>query len=278
MRGRKVIMDKAILVIAGSDSCSGAGAQIDLKTAAAHGVHAACALTAVTAQNTREVLGIQCVDADMVVLQMRAAFEDLDIAAVKIGMLGSGEVARAVADGLAAGPQVPVVLDPVLVATAGGQLTDADALTGALPSLLARAALITPNLPEAASLTGVDVVDEESASEAAAALMGAGAQAVLLKGGHAEGEVLVDRLFARDGVREYRSKRLPGEYHGTGCSLSTAIACNLARGAGLEEAVAAAHAYFADALQHPIAQGHGSRIFNPLNKLEHVYGTDGKES
>ena len=280
MRGRKVNMEKSILIIAGSDSCAGAGAQIDLKTAAAHGVYATCALTAVTAQNTRAVTAIQLVDPDVVVAQVRAVFDDMRPRAVKVGMLGSAAIAQAVAAELAGHRDVPVVLDPVLVATAGGTLTEADALEVIRGPLLAQAALVTPNVPEAEALSGIEPFDAASTGRCAAALLSRGARAVLVKGGHfpegagadADEGLVVDRLYTAGGMRKLKSPRLPGEFHGTGCSLSTAIACNLALGKPLEEAVEAAHSYLADALRHPLDLGSGTRVFDPLNRLDAPYG------
>lgn len=268
-------MTACILTIAGSDSISGAGLQIDLKTAAAHGVHACCAVTAVTAQNTTGVSAIQAVEPDVVRAQVRSVFADVPPAAVKVGMLGSQEVARAVAEELAARPQVPVVLDPVLVATAGGSLASAGALEVIRNTLLPRATLVTPNLPEAAALAGVQVADEAGMQAAARALLAMGAGAVLVKGGHGSGEEVADLLLTPQGSWRFTAPRLPGEYHGTGCSLSAAIACNLALGAPLPEAVELAHAYLAETLQAAAAAaplGHGSRIFSPLHRLERPYG------
>jgi hydroxymethylpyrimidine/phosphomethylpyrimidine kinase len=263
MRGR-MDMDKTILVIAGSDSCAGAGLEIDLKCAAAHGVHATCAVTAVTAQNTCEVIAIQPVDPQVVRSQIKAACADMPPAAVKIGMLGNADIAEVVADELVAYPKLPVVLDPVLVATVGATLTDASVFELVRDTLIPRATVVTPNIPEAAKLTGVDIVDAKSMGRAAQILLDAGAHAVLIKGGHGCDDVLVDRLYADGGVHEYASKRLPGEYHGTGCALSTAIVCNLACGIDLEDAVREGHDFIARALAQPLDLGQGTRVFDPL--------------
>ena len=249
-------MTTSILIIAGSDSCAGAGMQIDLKTAAAHGVYATCALTAVTAQNTTEVTAIQPIDPEIVQAQVEAVFADIAPRAIKVGMLGTKEVAEAVADTLSQHRDVPVVLDPVLVATAGGELTSAEAFDTIRDRLIPRATVVTPNLPEARALAGADPSDITGIGTCANRFLNMGADAVLIKGGHGK----------------MSSKRLKGEFHGTGCSLSTAIACNLARGFGLEESVLAAHDYLADALAHELALGGGSKIFNPLNRLSSLYG------
>lgn len=265
-------MTASVLIVAGSDSCAGAGAQIDLKTAAAHGVYATCALTAVTAQNTTSVDAVQVFDPDLVVAQMEAVFSDMEPQAVKIGMLGNAEVATAVAGFLERHAQVPVVLDPVLVATAGGALTDAAAFDCIRGTLLPRAALVTPNIPEASALSGIDIVDDDGIDAAARSFLDAGSQAVLVKGGHGTGEEVCDHLYANGARRVLSARRLSGEYHGTGCSMATAIACNIACGASLVQAVELAHAYLSDALRHVHALGGGSRIFDPLNRLDRPYG------
>lgn len=263
MRGR-MNMDKTILVIAGSDSCAGAGLEIDLSCAAAHGVHATCAVTALTAQNTREVTAIQPVEPKMVRAQIDAVFADMPPLAIKVGMLGTPDVAGAVAQALAEHPEVPVVLDPVLVATAGATLTQSSVFELLRSVLIGRASLVTPNIPEASKLTGIDIVDADSMGRAARTFIDAGAAAVLIKGGHGHDDLLVDRLYEQGRIHEYVARRLPGEYHGTGCALSTAITCNLACGMNLEDAVCAGHDFIARALAEPLDLGHGARVFDPL--------------
>lgn len=265
-------MTVSILTIAGSDSCAGAGLQIDLKTAAAHGVYATCAVTAITAQNTHEVKDVRTVEPELVASQIEAVFADIPPQAVKIGMLGSAEVAQAVAEALAKHGGIPIVLDPVLVATAGGTLTDSSVFEGAGGALVSQAALVTPNIPEAEVLSGVQIVDHVTSATCAGVFLNRGAKAVLVKGGHAEGAEIVDRLYTAKGSHKFVSRRLPGNYHGTGCSLSTAIACNLAKGATLDDAVSRAHDYLADALAHNAHVGFGSQVFDPLNRLENTYG------
>lgn len=267
-------MDRTILVIAGSDSCAGAGLQIDLKTAAAHGVHATCAVTAITAQNTREVTAIQSVDAGVVRAQIEAVFCDMPPHAIKIGMLGNADIAQAVAETLREHADIPVVLDPVLVATAGATLTEASVFELVRDTLIPAATLVTPNIPETSELTGIDVVDAESMRRSARAFLEAGARAVLIKGGHGTQDTLVDRLYLADGIHEYFAERRPGEYHGTGCSLSTAIACNLACGMTLESAVREGHEYIKRALANPLELGHGTRVFNPLRASQVWVRTD----
>lgn len=265
-------MTHSILCIAGSDSISGAGLQIDVKTAAAHGVYACCAVTAVTAQNTKRIDALQTVSPSVVKAQIEAVFDDVPPEAVKVGMLGSAPVARAVAEELEAHPDVPVVFDPVLAATTGGQLTTGEALEVIRERFISHATLVTPNMPEAEKLTGVRVDDDYGRDEAARAFFELGAKAVLLKGGHGREAEVVDVLYTTEGSERFTTARLPGEYHGTGCSLSTAIACNLASGASLLAAVRAGNEYLADALRHPVDVGHGSRVFDPLNHLDSLYG------
>lgn len=257
-------MDKTILVIAGSDSCAGAGLEIDLKTAVAHGVHATITITAVTAQNTCEVTAIEPVSADVVKAQIDAIFDDMPPAAIKIGMLGCADVAQAVADSLAEHPNVPVVLDPVLVATAGATLTEASVFDLMSDRLIPAATVVTPNIPEAVELAGIDITDAESMQNAAQAFLNKGARSVFIKGGHGTEDILVDRLYCADDVYEYATERLPGEYHGTGCSISTAIACNIACGMPLEQAVREGHEYIKRALCNPLDLGHGVTVFDPL--------------
>lgn len=258
------IMDTSILIIAASDSCAGAGIEIDLKCAAAHGVHGTCAITGVTAQNTYEVTAIQSIEPTIVQAQIEAVFADMPPAAIKIGMLGDAGVAQAVATSLAEHPEIPVVLDPVLVATSGATLTEASVFELVRDTLIPRATVVTPNIPEATELTGVKVRDAESMGHAARAFLDSGAEAVLIKGGHDQADLLVDRLYVGDEVHEFVSPRLPGEYHGTGCCLSTAIACNLACGKPLVDAVRDGHDFIARALVQPLALGHGTQVFDPL--------------
>ena len=267
-------METTVLTIAGSDSCAGAGMQIDLKTAAAHGVYATCAVTALTAQNTREVRTIQLADPDVLAAQIEAVFDDIPPAAIKIGMLGSAELARIVARELRRHSDVPVVLDPVLVATAGAELTGASTYDVLRDELTPLATVVTPNLPEAAALTGADVTNPQGVEEAALAFLERGAKAVLVKGGHGSDETIVDSLYVAGhpdaAYYEFTSKRLDGEFHGTGCSISTAIACNIAKGMDVPAAVRAAHAYLASALANETGLGHGSKIINPFPLSPHT--------
>jgi hydroxymethylpyrimidine/phosphomethylpyrimidine kinase len=256
-------MTAIALTIAGSDSCGGAGIQADLKTFSALGVYGASAITALTAQNTQGVEAVLVVPPDFVARQIKVVARDLNVAAVKIGMLATSEVIEAVAGALKTMPGVPVVLDPVMVAASGDILLDEDAVDTLRTVLVPRATLITPNLPEAAKLLGDDdAKDERAMSGQAAALRRLGAKAVLIKGGHAEGEQAVDILVDDQGELRLEAPRIPtSNTHGTGCTLSSAIAAELAKGAGLREAVSNAKAYVTAAIaaadQLGIGQGRG---------------------
>ncbi|MGC9369177.1 MAG: bifunctional hydroxymethylpyrimidine kinase/phosphomethylpyrimidine kinase [Paracoccaceae bacterium] len=252
----------AALTIAGSDSGGGAGIQADLKTFSARGVYGASAITGITAQNTRGVMGVEPVSAPMVAAQIAAVLDDIGIGAVKIGMLASPAIIEAVAGALER-YEGPVVLDPVMVAKSGDPLLEDAAVETLKTRLLPRADLLTPNLPEAARLLGTAPAHgAEEATAQGRALLDLGARAVLMKGGHAEGPVCTDRLVTRNGVIEISAPRIDTRNtHGTGCTLSSAIAAELAKGAGLEDAVRRAqswlHAAIAVADRLGIGQGHG---------------------
>ena len=250
------------LSIAGSDPSSGAGIQADLKTFSALGVYGATVITALTAQNTQSVAAIEAVSPAFVTAQIEAVCGDLAVAAVKIGMLGTREVVEAVAIALERHALRNVVLDPVMVAGSGRELLARDAVDMLRRVLLPRASLVTPNLPEAAALLGEPQAQEEAQMRAQVEkLLRLGARAALLKGGHAGGSESVD--FFADGRVELR---LPAprvetrNTHGTGCTLSAAIAAGLAKGLPLAEAVAQAKAYVTAAIAAAdrLSVGHGA--------------------
>ena len=251
-------MTPRILIVAGSDSSGGAGIQADIKTVTMLGGYAATAVTAVTVQDTTGVHGVHAIPVDVIVAQMRAMIDDIGVDCVKLGMLGSAEVIAAVADVLRT-VTVPIVLDPVMVAKGGARLLDDDAVT-ALMALLLLAAIVTPNTPELAALTGVEIEDEGDALLAAQELIGLGACAVLAKGGHLDGDEVVDWLVTRNGHTRFASPRIASRHtHGTGCTLASAIAVGLGRGETLVDAVAAARGYVAGAIAHApgFGAGHG---------------------
>lgn len=252
-----------LLVIAGSDSSAGAGIQADLKTAQAFGVYAQTAITAVTVQDTKGVHGVETISAPAVKRQIEVALSDIGADAVKIGMLGSGPIATAVADALEH-VSLPLVLDPVLVSSSGRRLLD-DGGIGILKSrLLPRALLVTPNWPECEVLTGIRPDSDAGVEDATKAFAQFGARNVLIKGGHGDGVSVRDVLVEADGrISIFESPRQETRHtHGTGCVLSTAIACGLAQGKTLTEAVRLAH----DFVQHAIrtAPGFGAGR-GPLN-------------
>ncbi|MGE4373024.1 MAG: bifunctional hydroxymethylpyrimidine kinase/phosphomethylpyrimidine kinase [Xanthobacter sp.] len=251
------------LTIAGSDSSGGAGIQADLKTFSALGVYAASVITALTAQNTQGVTGIHDVPDDFIAAQMDAVFTDLDVKAVKIGMLSRPGAIRTVESGLARHDAHPVVLDPVMVAASGAKLLTDDAVATLKECLLPRATLLTPNLPEAATLLACEIAEtEEAMVRQGESLMQLGPKAVLMKGGHGTGADSVDILVTPNGcTRLPAPRRATRNTHGTGCTLSSAIASGLAFGLSMEEAVAQAKAYINGAIDAAdrlnIGHGHG---------------------
>ena len=258
------------LTIAGSDSSGGAGIQADLKTFTALGVYGASVLTALTAQNTRGVTGVHTPPAAFVRAQIDAVLDDLDVAAIKTGMLANGEIVTAVAEALAARKPMPLVVDPVMVATSGDRLLDPAAVAAVQHRLIPLATLITPNLPEAAALLGVARASSIAAmEEQARALLGFGCRAVLVKGGHGTGNDAVDVLVTAAGeVTHLAAPRIATRNtHGTGCTLSAAIAALLATGTALPEAVRRAKAFLGEALAH----GATLRIGNGSGPVDHMF-------
>ncbi|MEO9169206.1 MAG: bifunctional hydroxymethylpyrimidine kinase/phosphomethylpyrimidine kinase [Aestuariivirga sp.] len=250
------------LTIAGSDSGGGAGIQADLKSFSALGVYGASVITAVTAQNTKTVAAVHAIPTAMVEAQIKCVLEDLDVKAIKIGMLATAEIIAAVADALREFKGA-IVLDPVMVAKSGDSLLDQSAVSALLQHLVPRATLLTPNVPEAAKLlsrTPATLLDEMLAQ--GEALCGKGASAVLMKGGHARGSTCVDLLVTPQMHWRFEAPRLATRNtHGTGCSLSSAITAELAKGKTLHEAVARAHSWLHEAIKHAdglnIGHGHG---------------------
>lgn len=250
------------LTIAGSDSGGGAGIQADLKTFSALGVYGTSAITAITAQNTRGVFAVEAISPAMVSAQIAAVLDDIPPQAIKIGMLASPEVVAAVAAAIRDYGGA-VVLDPVMVAKSGDTLLADEAEAALIESLLPRADVLTPNLPEAARLLGVTPErDAEAAAAQGRALLGLGARAVVMKGGHAEGPTCIDILVSAAGVTAFEQPRLATRNtHGTGCTLSSAIAAELAKGAGLVAAVRRAQSWLHGAIRAAdamaIGAGHG---------------------
>jgi hydroxymethylpyrimidine/phosphomethylpyrimidine kinase len=226
-----------VLIIAGSDSGGGAGIQADIKTVTMLGGHAMTAITAITAQNTVDVTAIMPVPAEMVLRQIDAVVGDLGVDAIKIGMVGSAETAAAIADSLETLRGVPVVFDPVMIATSGSLLADADTIAG-FERLMRLSTLVTPNLPELETLAGTALAGDEDIIGASAELYRRFGCAVLAKGGHASGERVTDFLIWEKGTISHHSERLDtGHTHGTGCTLASAVATGLGGGLALATAV-----------------------------------------
>ena len=241
-----------VLVVAASDSGGGAGIQADLRTIGALGGFGMTAITALTAQNTLGIFGIQATPPEFVARQMRAVLEDIGADAIKIGMLVNAEIVTAVADLLESplARNIPVVLDPVLMSSSGTSLLDPAGVEALIARLVPRTALLTPNAPEAAALTGYPVDDLAGMDRAAGALLSAGAHNVLLKGGHLPGDELIDLLAGAGGRYEFRHARIDSAHtHGTGCTLASAIATCLAHGMTLPKAVERAVAYVLESIR-----------------------------
>jgi hydroxymethylpyrimidine/phosphomethylpyrimidine kinase len=246
------------LTIAGSDSGGGAGIQADLKTFRARGVHGLSVIAAVTSQNTRGVTAVHAVPVAHIRSQLDAVFDDFAIAAVKTGMLGNAAATRLVARELRRRRPNWLVVDPVMIATSGRRLLSEDAIGALLGELIPLADVLTPNLPEAEALLGRPIRSARDYARAGEDLLALGAGAVLLKGGHARGGDVIDRLYDERGVLELRHPRLPVEGHGTGCTLASAIAAELAKGVALRTAVRRAVGYVQRALAHSYRAGGGA--------------------
>jgi hydroxymethylpyrimidine/phosphomethylpyrimidine kinase len=262
------------LTIAGSDSSGGAGIQADLKTFSALGVYGASVLTALTAQNTTGVQGVYAVPPAFVAAQMASVLDDLDVRGIKTGMLADAPIIRAVAAGLAErAPAVPLIVDPVMIATSGDLLLERDAIDTLKTVLIPLATLITPNLPEAAALLGEQPAETEpQALDQLGRLVKLGARAVLLKGGHGSGSEVVDLLAIGSSVIRLAAPRIATRHtHGTGCTLSAAIAARMAAGDDLEAAVRRAKAYVHAAIAAGVSLGVG-RGNGPV---DHLFGQPG---
>ena len=265
------------LTIAGSDSGGGAGIQADLKTFSALGVYGASVITAITAQNTRTVAAVEMVSPAMVAAQIDAVFDDLDVRAVKIGMVGGADVITTVAThlrrALAKNP-VPVVLDPVMVAKSGDALLADEAVAALRQELLPLATILTPNLPEAARLLGQSLAaTPEDMAEQGRALRAFGAANVLMKGGHATGDTCTDLLIGPQALTLTAPRRQTRNTHGTGCSLSSAIAAGLAQDMEVAQAVSRAHRWLQGAISAAddlsVGSGHG-----PVHHFHNIWGKE----
>ncbi|WP_370236274.1 bifunctional hydroxymethylpyrimidine kinase/phosphomethylpyrimidine kinase [Brevundimonas sp.] len=248
-----------VLIIAGSDSGGGAGLQADIKAVTMLGGFAATAVTAITVQNTLGVHGVHPLPVELIREQARAVLNDIGTDVIKTGMLGSVEVVEAVAD-ILDGAAVPAVVDPVMVAKGGANLLAEAAIEAVRTRMVPRAALLTPNAPEAEALTGIVVTDLDGQRRAGEALLEMGAGAVLMKGGHVPGDRVLDLLLTADGDTVLEGERVETRHtHGTGCTLASACAAGLAQGQTMEAAVANGWAYVAEAIRRApgLGQGHG---------------------
>jgi hydroxymethylpyrimidine/phosphomethylpyrimidine kinase len=261
------------LTIAGSDSGAGAGIQADLKSFAANGVYGLSVITAITAQNTLGVRAVQDVDPEVIRAQLDAVSEDFAIGAVKTGMLSSPKIIEVVIAGIRAHRLPHLVVDPVMVAKSGDRLLRKDAVDALRRHLLPMAEVVTPNLPEAQTLSGLPVVTVPDRVAAARAILALGARTVVIKGGHGEEDPVLDLLVDADGVREFRAPRVRGtSTHGTGCTFSAAIAAGLARGLSVAAAVDEARTYLSAALAQAPGLGHGHGPLNhfPVGLVAHA--------
>ncbi len=252
MRGR-------VLIIAGSDSGGGAGVQADIKAVTVMGGYAATAITAITVQNTLGVHGVHPLPLDLIEAQARAVLDDIGTDAIKTGMLGSVAVVERVA-AILDSCSAPAVVDPVMVAKGGAALLDRNAVEAVRTLMIPRAALLTPNAPEAEALTGIVVADLDGQRRAGQALLDMGARAVLMKGGHVDGTRVIDLLITPKSETLLEGPRIDTtSTHGTGCTLASAIAAGIAQGRSVDVAVAEAWAYVAEAIRRApgLGSGHG---------------------
>lgn len=250
-------MIKKILTIAGSDSSGGAGIQADIKTISALGCYAMSVICSVTAQNTCGVAAIHDVPPDIVSAQMDAVFSDIDVDAVKIGMVSNEDNIHAIAEGLSRYKPKIIVLDPVMVSTSGHKLLQTTAQSALMENLIPLATVVTPNLPEAEVLSGMEIKNEDDMEKSLYKIQSLGCENVLIKGGHNGGEP-IDTLLAGDDIYKFSAKRVNTKNtHGTGCTLSSAIASCLAKTHDLRLAVAQAKDYLTYALENSYTVGHG---------------------
>jgi hydroxymethylpyrimidine/phosphomethylpyrimidine kinase len=251
-----------VLTIAGSDSGAGAGIQADLKTFAAHQVYGVCAITAVTAQNTRGVMRVDALPSEVVTAQIEAVASDFTIAAAKTGALATAAIVEAVTAAVEELDIPFLVVDPVLLSTSGHRLLDDEGLAAMRAALIREAFVVTPNIPEAEALTGVTIRDQDGAIEAARRIVGMGARAVIVKGGHAPGDIITDLLFDGDEIMLFTTERVGSDPHGTGCAFSASLTTQLALGYSLQQAIPLVQTYVAGAIRHGIALGHGRGLMD----------------
>jgi hydroxymethylpyrimidine/phosphomethylpyrimidine kinase len=265
---------KNVLTIAGSDSCGGAGIQADLKTFSAHGVYGMSVITAVTAQNTQGVFGVQDISAELISKQIKAIFDDIRVDGLKIGMVSQIETINAIAEGFRYYKPSIIVLDPVMVSKSGYHLLQRSAKEALANNLLPLATIVTPNIPEAEVLTGMEILNLEEMKKAARLIFEMGSRNVLIKGGHLDDEA-TDVLFDGNEISCFRSRRINTKNtHGTGCTLSAAIVSNLAKGYPIGAAVKKAKEYITVAIENSIPLGNGA---GPTNHFYELYKKAGMQ-
>jgi hydroxymethylpyrimidine kinase/phosphomethylpyrimidine kinase len=258
---------KRVLTIAGSDSGGGAGIQADLKTFAALGVHGMTAITAITAQNTVDVLMVQDVTSELIEAQIHAVITDIGVDAIKTGMLHTASIIRLVSR-LLVQYDVPTVVDPVMIAKSGARLLEESAQQALIADLLPQATVVTPNAMEAEALSGRPVTTLEEAKEAAQVIAHFGPDAVVIKGGHLDGPDAIDLIYCDGAFTLLKAPRLSSTTtHGTGCSFASAIAAELAKGSPLLQAIDTAKQFIHTSIQHGLALGHGAGPVNPMAQL-----------
>ena len=263
---------KHVLTIAGSDTCGGAGVQADLKTFSAQGTYGMSVITAVTVQNTQAVYDCQDIDPKIIRAQIDAIFNDIKVSAVKIGMVSQIDTINAIADKLEEYQPENVVVDPVMISKSGFDLMQPDAKETLIRRLLPLAYVVTPNLPEAEVITGMKIDDLPSMEKAAKAIYAMGPKNVLIKGGHLADDA-TDLLYDGKNILTLHSDRIPTKNtHGTGCTLSSCIAANLAKGKSVEEAVKTAKKYITTAIEHSLDIGKG---VGPTNHFYELYKAAG---
>ncbi|AHF08855.1 MULTISPECIES: bifunctional hydroxymethylpyrimidine kinase/phosphomethylpyrimidine kinase [Dehalobacter] len=259
---------KKVLTIAGSDTCGGAGIQADLKTFAAHGVYGMSVITAVTAQNTQGVIAVQDIKPEIIGKQIDAIFEDIEVDALKIGMVSVSETIETIRDRLIEHNVKRIVLDPVMISKSGYPLLKEDARKALITNLLPLATIVTPNIPEAETITGRPILNLRDVKEAAKIILSLGPACVLLKGGHLEGTA-TDILFDGKVFSEFKAPRLNTKNtHGTGCTLSASIAANLAKDMEMTRAVEASKKYITMAIEHSLEIGKG---VGPTHHFYEIY-------
>ena len=263
---------KKVLTIAGSDSSGGAGIQADLKTFSAHGVYGMSVITAVTAQNTQGVFAVQDISKEIVLKQIQAVFDDIEVDALKIGMVSQRDTIYAIVEGIKKYRAKNVVLDPVMISKSGFNLLIPEAKDALIKELIPLVTIVTPNIYEAIAITGIDIKGIVDMEEAAKLIFNMGPENVLIKGGHLE-EDAIDVLYDGNKITHFKSHRINTKNtHGTGCTLSSAIASNLALGYDVVESVSKAKEYITMAILHSLEIGKG---VGPTNHFYELYKKSG---